>query len=168
MLSGLVCAIPLTHQIMTPSIGIVSDRETTGMHMGTEALFGLESGTEALSGLHSGTEALSKLELGTEVIEGSDKGGRRMGLSTYISASQSIMSPLKFSSPRYTINSSSAMVQCAELISIFLVSGVVACSRTWSDVTCSSSSTAILSSPRSIRLRLIGHRGPRLELRTAG
>ncbi len=87
--------------------------------------------------------------MGTGVTEGSDEGGRRGGRSAY----KSKRSPSAFHSPRSINSSPSAMVQWAELLSalslsmaLSLVAGMVAGSRTWSDVTRSSGFAAILSS----------------------
>ncbi len=114
--------------------------------METGALSGLDWGTGALSGLNSGLGALSGQDVEPGVTEGSKQCGRRGGKS----ASTSIASPSKSSSPRSKFSSPSAMVQGAELLSTLslsmafsLVAGIVAGSCTWSDVI--SGSTAILS-----------------------
>ncbi len=121
----------------------------SGMDRETGALLGLDSGSEALPGPDVGTRALSGLDVGTGVTEGSDKGGRRGGRSAY----KYIRYPSAFHSPRSINSSPSAKVQWVELLSAIslamafsLMAGVVAGSRTRSDVTRSSGSAAILSS----------------------
>ncbi len=81
------------------------------------------------------------------MTEGSDEGGRRGGRSAYIHPKPLLLCPA-VPDPHHAHPSHGAGV---ELLSALLLSmafslvvGVVAGSRTWSDVTCSSGSAAIL------------------------
>ncbi len=105
-------------------------------------------GSEAPSGLDKGI----KDEGGLDGTSGDD-GERRGGSSISRAASQSIRSRAMSSSPRCINSSPSAAVQVAELHSALIPStavslkeGIVAGSRTLTDVICSSGSAAIVRS----------------------
>ncbi len=111
-----------------------------GLDLGSLALPGPNGETVALPGLNLGTGALRGLNSGTGALPGLNWGS-------------GALSPLLWHSPRAILSSPSAAVQGAELLSVLtpsvafsLKAGVVAGSRTLTDVISSSGSAAIRGS----------------------
>ncbi len=138
------------------------------MHLRASRLPGLTSGTGANTGERSGGAGSGGLLRGAGTggrsggegsggrLRGAGTGGRSGGAGSggrLRGAGTGALRPLLWHNPRAILSSSSAAVQGAELLSALTLSvafslkaGVVAGSRTLTDVICSSGSVAILSS----------------------